>query len=349
MEITMNRYDRLLHDGRPAVRMLPSGAIAMLALSCAEAPLSDGGDASSLTERDPSALTTVAGADPAASVPSSSARLASDQAAIGPRPQIAPSGPPAERPAVLSREFACRSDQVGQEMRVGEVAGRPGAGIFIRPQGTECQFGLVHRAADGREVPLSESPGGYLFSAGQVADGRAVVCTNDIRHVAVGRGDGRTIEEVVIACAAERPDGSWTSLVDVVTPDGEWAAWLREVVPAPNGGVAIRWARDFSFSVLNMTDAGRPPEDGLYETVVSVSGEAPEGIGTQKISDRSNPLSGAEFKPWKPTDEEKESLSDYIDFDEGPCRGGCAAPDAPQSPELPNQSTLPGAPGTVVH
>lgn len=260
-------------------------------------------------------------------------------------PPTVEAAPPAlgqERPATLAREFTCLADQVGAEMTVGGIAGRPGDAVVIRPAGSDCRFQLVYRAASGHESALSDAPNGYLFTAGR-ADGAApIVCTNEIEHVPAG-GDQRRTGRVTIRCARET-DGVWGPLVDVVAPDGAYAAWLRSVDPGPDARYAVvTWQRDFSYSVLNMTDAGRPPEDGIYTTTVDLTTAVPVAVATRKVTSVSNPLAGSHFEQWKPTEAEKQAYADYIDFDEGPCANGCEAdPGAALTPTLPTVSPAGG-------
>lgn len=231
-----------------------------------------------------------------------------------------------ELPVTVSRGFECQAANAGERMVVAQVLGGDGATVQITPTDpASCQYALVYHEADGTPHTLSEAGSGYLFVAARKDGDITVVCASDIRHSAdPARGStGRRTDAVPIQCAA-RQGGSWSALVDVVTPT-DAAAWIRGISADPEtpGRYLVRYARDFSFNVLNMSDNGRPADDGIYEQAFDV-GSAGVVVGTgTKVEDVSNPLAGGTFEKWEPSADDKAAMSDFIDFSDGPCPNGC--------------------------
>jgi len=252
---------------------------------------------------------------------------------------VAPELDSGERPIEVVRTFACVPEGVGAELVVAEVVNAPGAAVTIRPSDpASCAFELVYRDPDGTPHVLSESAGGYLFAAGlHIPDGPTLVCANHIHHVPddVSHDDadvgatGRWVEAVSIECAA-RVGGAWSALTPMVEPAGEWAAWLRDLAvhPSLTGAFTLSFARDFSFHFFNLSDHGRPSEDGVYEVAFGLGGDGSFEPGPPvKVSERTNPFHDAELQEWLPTEAEKAELSHIIDFSDGPCPEGCPLPD----------------------
>jgi hypothetical protein len=212
------------------------------------------------------------------------------------------------------REFECLDVPGGTMVVDDALPGSPGSVLELLAIGGPCRFHLVHRDGGGRETQLSTTPGGYLLTAGAGGDdGSAIVCASNIAHRAIA-GSVHAIDAVTIECAA-RTGGRFGRLLPVVVPDGAWAAWPREVRAAGGGRFVLRYARDFSFQFLNMSDRGRPPEDGLYEIELVATGDRLTAIAPAAMVDgRQNPLRDTEVVSWTPTSEEMEELAGLIDF-----------------------------------
>jgi len=222
-----------------------------------------------------------------------------------------PLEPGAERPVEVVRTFHCAPEGVGAELVVGRVEGTDDL-LVLRPAPATCAFHLYHRRQrDGHETRLSGDGGsGWLFAAGvTLPDGRVVVCANDVHHVADVASGGRWVAEVTLACATTRADGSFGPMRAVVVPGGEWAAWLRALeVDASGEAVVLSWARDFSYQFMNLSDAGRPAEDGVYRTIVTLGADGPAAGEATRIASRVNPLAEAGLTPWEPSESERAEL-----------------------------------------
>lgn len=219
------------------------------------------------------------------------------------------------------RLFECRQDAMPPELPVASVSG-PSAQVLIRASGTgPCLFDLLVREPGREDVVLSASPGGYLLTvAARLDGGTLVVCASRTDHTPLGQGFHR-VDAVTVECGRVG-DGAPDLLAPVVVPEGDYAAWVRDLAP-DGAGAVLTWARDFSFQFLNLTDAGRPAEDGIYRT--ELSGGAKPGA-TTIVSAVQNPLAESVASGWEPTQEEKEDMAGTIDFDPGPCTAGCSEP-----------------------
>ncbi len=241
-------------------------------------------------------------------------------------PSVETPEPGRELPANVVREFACTPEGVGDELVVGKVAGTIGDVVVIRPAvRDECRYDLIYKAATGEEQVLSGGVhSGYLLTlAAAFPDGRAVVCTNDVRHSAVG-GSQRFMDEIVIVCTTRRAGSAWTPLRDVIVPDEQWAAWVRGLDQRDDGTITLRYTRDFSFQFMNLTDEGRPAEDGVYEVELLTTETGVTASDAVKLSDTTNPLKeGTLMKEWTPTAEEEEVMGEFVTFGDGPCPHGC--------------------------
>ena len=231
-----------------------------------------------------------------------------------------------ELPANLVKTFNCLPKQVGDEMVMAKVKGQDGDQIVIRPSGTEaCHYDLIYRSVDGAEHVLSGTdPSGYLFTITQQSAGDLIlVCVNNIQHHPLD-GAVHEIDEVAIDCAA-RVNGAWTPLQAVVTPDGPWAAWIRSITPDEFdfNRFRVTFAHDFSYQFMNLTDNGRPEDDGLYEVVLDVTSD---GIKTNEeaiVAETLNPLAGGQFSGWNPTPQEEIDYAEFMTMGDGPCPNGC--------------------------
>ncbi|MCB9537509.1 MAG: hypothetical protein H6704_14740 [Myxococcales bacterium] len=155
------------------------------------------------------------------------------------------------------------------DLELAPVAGDGGA-IAIEPTEEPCQFHLLHRDVAGA-TRLTDVPGGYLLAAG-VADGAArVVCASRIDHrpaaQATGSGQKRLRQTYRVRLECARGEaGQFTALQPAVPPSPDWAPWIStlETLPDQPGRYRVTYERDFSFQFLNLTDHGRPEEDGTY-------------------------------------------------------------------------------------
>gem|GEM_PF-6752843 len=231
-----------------------------------------------------------------------------------------------ELPANLVKTFDCLPEQVGDEMVMAKVKGQDGDQIVIRPSGTEaCHYDLIYRSVDGAEHVLSGTDAsGYLFTiTQQSAGGVILVCVNNIQHHPLD-GAVHEIDEVAIDCAA-RVNGTWTPLQPVVTPDGPWAAWIRTVTPdeIDSNRFRVTFAHDFSYQFMNLTDNGRPEDDGLYEVVLDVTSDGIKTNEAGMVAETQNPLAGDEFSEWNPTPQEEIDYAEFMTMGDGPCPNGC--------------------------
>jgi len=250
-------------------------------------------------------------------------------------PTIEPPPVGTELPAVVVRGFQCTPAGVGEWLTVAKVQGTETDVIGIRPKdGPQCQYDVLYRAKDGTEYPLSSTLSGYLFTVARRDGAQRIVCISDLQHSDAGSGQ-RQIDRVVIHCAAHT-GADWIPLVEVVAPDGEWAAWVRTVEPTEvSGRYVLRYARDFTYQVMNLTDNGRPPTDGIYEVELQVGSETITVGPAVKVSDKTHPATTVDsFQKWEPSDSDKDDYSEFIDFSDGPCPQGCPIEDdASSSPQ----------------
>lgn len=213
----------------------------------------------------------------------------------------------------VDRAFECDASLVGEGAVMAELLDGAGT-IGIRSASpADCTFNLVFSDSSGAERILSTEPGGFILGGGrELSGGDTVVCANNLHTSAEGSDASRRIDAVTIDCAVRR-NGAWSPLSPVVVPDGPWAPWLRDVVETESG-LVLRYTRDFSFQFLNMSDNGRPPEDGIYETALSTVGPEVRSGVTRKIADKTNPLANGTSLAWEPTEADKAELGDLIDF-----------------------------------
>lgn len=157
-----------------------------------------------------------------------------------------------------------------EALQLSGVEGGPGV-IALRPADAPCTFDLMY-AEDDAQTAVSASPGGYLLSMGAEADAQRVICASRIEHRATDDGGQpdlagdrvqRETTGVALQCAAWS-DGVWGPLQTLIEPSLDWAPWVLGVEATGDGGFRVRYDRDFSFQFMNLTQAGRPPEDGTY-------------------------------------------------------------------------------------
>jgi hypothetical protein len=240
--------------------------------------------------------------------------------------------PGEELPATLQRTFNCRPDQVGQELLMATLEGSSKDRVVIRPSGGQaCHYDLIYLSENGDEHVISgKDASGYLFTRVlKTSTGVTVVCVNNIRHHPL-EGEIHEIDTVTIDCA-RRKQGSWTALRPMVTPDGEWAAWLRTFQEDASQSHPFRltFTHDFSFQFMNLTDAGRPTEDGLYEVGFSVTDDGFDAEEPSLVSEFLNPVAGGKFVKWNPTEQEKIDYAEFMTMDDGPCPNGCPVEEEP--------------------
>jgi hypothetical protein len=225
----------------------------------------------------------------------------------------------------LSRSFECNQAAVGTEAAIGVIEGEPGASLVIRPEGTApCRFALFFRDANAMESRLSQpgSPGGYLLAQSLATASARIVCASNISHEAAGAT--RRVTGATLECAVGGL-GAMSTLLPVIDPRGAWAAWLLEVRAVQPETFDIFYIRDSTFQFHNLSDEGRPSDDGIYRTrlrAASMSGF--DVVETEKTSDRVIPPESVYAEAWEPTAEERARF-DYMSFDNGECppTGGC--------------------------
>ncbi len=320
--------------GSASTRGGTGGANSLLALLAACSNSADPGPVGAFDATDLGAGSTkaeVGGADAHTPAPSADFPVVS----LPPPDLAAPPAAIEELPVEVVRVFDCIPEGVGDRLGLTDLTGGPVGEIAIRPHDrAECQY-HVYADVGGQEVRLSAVPSGYLFAQGHQVSDLAIVCVNDIQHSRAPNGR-RTIDAVRIACAVAT-DGVFTALADVVAPatepptdrrrpsaEGGFAPWIR-VIEADAEGWAMSYIRDSTFQFMNLSDNGRPAEDGVFR--VEIRSSSPQsGIvvgATDKITSITNPASGAPAEPWVPSDEERLQLEGVVSFDDGPCPTGC--------------------------
>ena len=198
----------------------------------------------------------------------------------------------APREVEADRGFNCIKDAVTAPMTVTPVENALGHTVEIVPSGAACQFNLAYRDGGGVRAALTgQDPGAYMVaSAKQTPEGVRIVCASKVVHEPSRQASShrrievRKTSTVPIECASF-DGGAWSTLNRVVDPAGDWAAWVLGVIEAGPGRFRVYYTRDFSFQVMNMSDRGRPAEDGIYETELILGPSGPTAGATRKISD----------------------------------------------------------------
>ncbi len=226
-------------------------------------------------------------------------------------------------PIELIREFQCVPNAVSTVTDIADVQGLPGAVISIAPTEEDCLFELAFRDAAGVSASLSKgTPGGYLLAVGGVTPGGdLMVCASNIQHSRTypatdsGAPHERRIDRVTVECAT-RSSGTWSPLQPIVEADGPWAAWVVGIEASDSRASAFRvlWIHDFSYQFLNLSNKGRPAEDGLYATTFVRTSDGDVIVeAAQRVSDVI-PKGSAEHEPWTPTEQERAALqTGYIE------------------------------------
>ena len=196
---------------------------------------------------------------------------------------------------VCDTRFARDAD--ADALQLSAIDGGSGV-IALRPAAEPCTFDLMYAEDDAQDV-ISAVPGGYLLSMGAEADGQRVVCASRIEHRATddgGRPDvagdrvQRETTGVALQCAAWT-DGVWGPLQTLIEPSLDWAPWVLGVEANGDGAFRVRYDRDFSFQFMNLTQAGRPDEDGTYAIDLQVGDD---GLMVASAAERvANDVAGA--------------------------------------------------------
>lgn len=228
-----------------------------------------------------------------------------------------------EPPVQVVRGFTCTPSAVGGGAPIGQSVN--GESFEIRPvEGEDCKYHVVHTDAAGHVTQLSTQPGGYLFAEQWTSsEGDLAICISNIQHQKV-ESALHEITAVSLECAF-RVGKLWTDLVPVVPAQTTWAPWPRSLALVADGVLALDFARDSTFNVLNMSDNGRPDTDGIYRIEFQLTSSGFDvSAPTALVSKVTNPL---ETNPegWTPTEDEKTKMSEYIDFSGGDCKDGCPA------------------------
>ena len=83
---------------------------------------------------------------------------------------------------------------------------------------------------------------------------------------------------------------------------------------------------------MNLTDNGRPEDDGLYEVTFVITDAGINVSESSKTADKQNPLAGGEFTEWQPTAQEEVDYSEFMTIDDGPCPNGCPIEEDEEKP-----------------
>ena len=146
------------------------------------------------------------------------------------------------------------------------------------------------------------------------------MCTTRVNHTAAGDPLRRRSESVTVE-SATRINGEWSELQPIVTPDAEWVAWVETTrwLPETPSSFYVDYRRDFSFQFMNSGVNGRPPEDGLYRSTVTITGQTLAVNSNERTEEVEFALTldGEESQwdiRWVPTEEEKERYGHFLDF-----------------------------------
>lgn len=222
-----------------------------------------------------------------------------------------------ELPVEVNREFTCNMANVGKAMKVADVEGAPGEEVWIKPAGGSCLFHLIYREGSQEHALSSQASGYLLVVAKRFDDGVRLVCASEVNHRAGSTKVLRKVDTVPVRCWAST-GLAFTSSVEAVPPDTEWAAWVRELKPHPTlpQAYVLQWAHDSTFQFFNQSDNGRPTTDGLFETVLAWSGTSLTAEPATQVSPLLNSYRGAASESWVPTAEEIDEFRSVIPFPE---------------------------------
>ena len=254
------------------------------------------------------------------------AREDCDRSNISCPDELPPEDPEPDSALQLDRTFDCFPEGVRDGAPVGQVAGLEGAFLSLRTASPTCQFDLVFHGSDGAQTVISDAPDGYFFAAARrLPSGDVVACVTAIQHRAHDAAEPakRFIERTRIRCARQIGD-DWMPMVDLISPDGPWAAWLdpetfgdSAAIPGDDGRgqFALLYARDFSFQFLNTVNTGRPGEDGMYRQDLDLSDGGLTALGAPvRVGDISaNVPTDEDASDWTPTEEEIAEFEAFVD------------------------------------
>lgn len=218
--------------------------------------------------------------------------------------------------AFNAREFTCDRTAVTAETTLRPVAGADGESLAVAPTNEPCTYHLLYRDAHGGVQRLSDKPALTIIAHAQrFADTgntqTTVVCASPIEHRASSTKSvdstvaNRILQGAQLLCAADRGTG-FAKLEKLVDGGNDYAAWIVDLaaVPLPAArhdgdddgdddgdshadlrAFAATWIRDSSFQFFNLSDAGRPATDGVYQTTFTVDPRGKVRAGaTVKVS-----------------------------------------------------------------
>lgn len=241
-------------------------------------------------------------------------------------PQLDQNTPVSEPMVNVVKGFDCSPEAVGAGETIGDLP--DGSSLWIEPAGSDaCHYNLFYDSGSARQQ-LSTKPGGYMFAlAWESPSGDLAICGSNIHHTQVD-GMLREITDVTLECAF-RVQGLWTDLIEVVQPDGAWAAWPRSLglAEGSNDTIELDFVHDSTFNMLNLSDAGRPDDDGLYRIAFKLEADGFRVSAPMHMTESiMNPFNS---DGWAPTEAEKVEMSGVIDFSDGDCPNGCPAEPTP--------------------
>ncbi len=234
---------------------------------------------------------------------------------------------PSDEPMVqVVKGFECTPEAIGAGDTIADLP--DGSSLWIEPAGEDpCHYHLFYDNGTQKQQ-VSTAPGGYMFAlAWQSPAKDLAICGSNIHHELVD-GGLREITDVTLECAF-RVQGLWTDLVPVVQPEGAWAAWPRSLglAEGSNDTLELDFVRDSTFNIMNLSDAGRPDDDGLYR--ISFKLESDGFMVSQPMHMTEPTMNPFTAGAWEPTEADKAELSGVIDFSDGDCPDGCPADPAP--------------------
>jgi hypothetical protein len=228
--------------------------------------------------------------------------------------QKAGAAPSARAAAFNAREFTCDRTAVTAETALRPVAGADGESLAVAPTGEPCTYHLLYRDAHGGVQRLTDKPALTIIAHAQrFADTgnvqTRVVCASPMDHRASSTKStdstlaNRILQGAQLLCTTDRGAG-FAKLAKLVDGGNDYAAWIVDLaaVPVPaaahdgdddgddDGKADLRafaatWVRDSSFQFFNLSDAGRPATDGVYQTTFTVDARGKVRAGaTIKLS-----------------------------------------------------------------
>jgi hypothetical protein len=156
-----------------------------------------------------------------------------------------------------------------------------------------CTTSTLHRHTnpDGSTTDTVVFPSSYYFGENGLATASGLVaCASRIQlspTTAIDGTEHRHVKDnISVLCAADSGAG-WSAPVAIAGPAGnEWAAWMHSIAAGPGAGeYTVTWVRDYSLFPFTTVDDGRPPEDGVYQTVITASSSGVTAGATTKAAD----------------------------------------------------------------